>query len=78
MLALISLFCTRTKLCNASIFLHISKTGLKKRDLVGKGGYNETKYLEHLEKIIKSKTTGADLMIDKFSNSENLYNFYDK
>ena len=62
----------------ASIFLHISKTGLKKRDLVGKGGYNETKYLEHLEKIIKSKTTGADLMIDKFSNSENLYNFYDK
>ena len=62
----------------SSIFLKISKEGMKKRDIVGKGGYNETKYLEHLERIIEKKVTGADVMIDKFSNNENLDTLYDK
>ena len=62
----------------SSIFLKISKEGMKKRDIVGKGGYNETKYLEHLERIIEKKVTGADVMIDKFSNNENLDILYDK
>ena len=62
----------------ASILLKISKKGLKIRDIVGKGGYNETNYLGHLEKIINNKMTNADHMIDKFSKKENLNDLYDK
>ena len=62
----------------ASILLKISREGLKKRDIIGKGGYNETNYLKHLEKIIENKVTNADHMIDKFSKDENLNDLYDK
>ena len=62
----------------ASVLLKISKKGLKIRDIVGKGGYNETNYLKHLEKIIDNKITNADHMIDKFSKKENLNDLYDK
>ena len=62
----------------ASILLKISREGLKKRDIIGKGGYNETNYLKHLEKIIENKVTNADHMIDKFSKGENLNDLYDK
>ena len=62
----------------ASILLKISTEGLKKRDIIGKGGYNETNYLKHLEKIIENKITNADHMIDKFSKGENLNDLYDK
>ncbi len=62
----------------ASILLEISRKGLKKRDIIGKGGYNETNYLKHLEKIIDNKITNADHMIDKFSKKENLNDLYDK
>ena len=61
-----------------SILLEISKRGLEKRDIIGKGGYNETNYLTHLEKIIDNKTTNADHMISKFSKNENLDELYDK
>jgi len=61
-----------------SILLEISKKGLEKRDIIGKGGYNETHYLSHLDKIIDNKITNADHMINKFSKDENLIELYDK
>ena len=61
-----------------SIFLEISKKGLQNRDIIGKGGYNETSYLNHLEKIIDNKLTNADHMVAKFSKNENLNDLYDK
>jgi len=61
-----------------STLLEISKKGLESRDIIGKGGYNETHYLNHLEKIIDNKTTNADHMINKFSKNENLDELYDK
>jgi len=61
-----------------SILLEISKKGLESRDIIGKGGYNETHYLSHLEKIIDNKTTNADHMISEFSKNENLNDLYDK
>jgi glutamate--cysteine ligase len=62
----------------ASTLLEISKKGLENRDIVSKGGYNETHYLNHLEKIINNKITNADHMISKFSKNENLDELYDK
>ena len=62
----------------ASRLLEISKKGLEKRDIIGKSGYNETHYINHLEKIIDNKTTNADHMISKFSKNENLDELYDK
>ncbi|MDC1246107.1 glutamate-cysteine ligase family protein [Pelagibacteraceae bacterium] len=61
-----------------SILLEISKKGLESRDIIGKGGYNETNYLIHLEKIIDNKITNADHMISEFSKNENLNDLYDK
>jgi len=61
-----------------SVLLEISKKGLKNRDIIGKGGYNETHYLNHLEKIIDNKLTNADHMIAKFSKNENLNDLYDQ
>ena len=61
-----------------SILLEISKKGLENRDIIGKGGYNETHYLSHLDKIIDNKITNADHMINKFSKDENLTELYDK
>ena len=61
-----------------SILLEISKKGLKNRDIIGNGGYNETHYLSHLEKIIDNKLTNADHMVSKFSKNENLDELYDK
>ena len=61
-----------------SVLLEISKKGLESRDIISKGGYNETHYLNHLEKIISNKTTNADHMISKFSKNENLNELYDK
>tara|TARA_Y100000389_G_scaffold37330_1_gene31671 strand:- start:4228 stop:5523 length:1296 start_codon:yes stop_codon:yes gene_type:complete len=62
----------------ASVLLNISNKGLEKRDIIGKGGYNETNYLNHLKKIIENKTTNADHMIVKFSKNNNLDDLYDK
>ena len=61
-----------------SVLLKISRKGLQTRDIIGKGGYNETNYLKYLEKIIENKITNADHMIDKFSKKENLNDLYDK
>ena len=60
------------------LLLKISKRGLENRDIAGKGGYNETHYLNHLEKIIDNKLTNADHMINEFSKNENLNDLYDK
>jgi len=61
-----------------SILLEISKKGLESRDIIGKGGYNETNYLSHLEEIIDNKITNADHMINEFLKNENLNDLYDK
>ena len=62
----------------SKIFLNLSKRGLKSRDIINKNNKNETKFLNHLEKIIDNKITNADHMIDKFSKSEDLKDLYDK
>jgi glutamate--cysteine ligase len=62
----------------ASRLVEISKKGLENRDIIGKGSYNETHYLNHLEKIIDNKITNADHMINKFSRNKNLDELYDK
>ena len=62
----------------SSLLLQISKRGLENRDIVGKNHYNESYYLNHLEKIINNRLTNADHMIAKFSKNENLNDLYDK
>ena len=44
-----------------SVLLKISRKGLQTRDIIGKGGYNETNYLKYLEKIIENKITNFSL-----------------
>ena len=61
-----------------SKLVDIAKKGLENRDVVSKKGYNETNYLNHLEKIVDNKKTNADLMIKRFSKNENLNDLYDK
>ena len=62
----------------SKIFLNLSKKGLESRDIINKNNKSETKFLNHLEKIIDNKITNADHMIDKFSKSEDLKDLYDK
>ena len=62
----------------SSLLLNFSKKGLESRDVSNKSGENETKFLNHLEKLIEYKTTNADHMINKFSKDENLTELYDK
>jgi len=62
----------------SSLLLNLSKKGLESRDVLNKSGENETKFLNHLEKLIDNKTTNADHMINKFSKDENLTELYDK
>ncbi|MDA7562568.1 glutamate--cysteine ligase, partial [Candidatus Pelagibacter sp.] len=62
----------------SSLLLNLSKRGLENRDILNKSGENETKFLNHLEKLIDNKTTNADHMINKFSKDENLTELYDK
>mgnify|MGYP001410679425 CR=1 FL=1 len=60
------------------VLLDISRQGLEKRDILNKSGKNETLFLNHLQKVINSKTTNADHMINKFSENEDLSELYDK
>jgi len=62
----------------ASTLLDLSRKGLNKRDILSKKGKNETLFLNHLRKVVFNKATNADYMIDKFSNNENLEEFYDQ
>tara|TARA_A100001015_G_scaffold185882_1_gene206840 strand:- start:1068 stop:2363 length:1296 start_codon:yes stop_codon:yes gene_type:complete len=62
----------------SSTLLSLSKKGLEKRDILNKGGKNETIFLNHLQKMINNKTTNADHMINRFSKSEDLNELYDK
>src|SRR5210317_2198726 len=61
----------------AQILLNLSKKGLENRDNLNKSGDNESKFLNHLQKLIDNKTTNADHMISKFSKNENLNELYD-
>ena len=58
--------------------LNISKKGLESRDVSNKYNENETVFLKHLQKIIDSKKTNADHMVNRFSKSEDLSELYDK
>ena len=62
----------------SSTLLDFSRKGLEKRDILNKGGKNETLFLNHLQKVIDNKTTNADHMINKFSKNEDLNELYDK
>tara|TARA_A100000164_G_C21863075_1_gene751135 strand:- start:129 stop:1424 length:1296 start_codon:yes stop_codon:yes gene_type:complete len=62
----------------SSILLDLSRKGLEKRDIVNKNGKNEILFLDHLQKIIRNKTTNAEHMISKFSINEDLSELYDK
>ncbi|WP_440927134.1 glutamate--cysteine ligase [Candidatus Pelagibacter sp.] len=62
----------------SSKLLDLSRKGLENRDVLSKKGNNETIFLNHLQKVIDSKTTNADHMISKFSKNENLDELYDK
>ena len=62
----------------SSTLLDISRKGLENRDILNKGGKNETLFLNHLQKVIDNKTTNADHMISKFSKNEDLSELYDK
>ena len=62
----------------SKIFLSLSKKGLENRDIINKSKKNETKFLNHLKKIIDNKITNADHMINKFSKNEDLKDLYDK
>ena len=61
----------------AQILLNLSRKGLENRDNLNKSGDNESKFLNHLQKLIDNKTTNADHMISKFSKNENLDELYD-
>ena len=62
----------------AKNLLDLSKRGLENRDILNKSKKNETLFLNHLQKIIDSKTTNADHMISKFSKNEDLNELYDE
>ena len=58
-------------------------TTVKKQDVIpitfiNNSNVNETKFLNHLDKLIDNKSTNADHMINKFSKNENLNDLYDK
>ncbi len=54
------------------IFLDLSKKGLDKRNELNKSGKNETIYLKHIEEIIESKKTRAEMLIEQFNKTKNL------
>jgi glutamate--cysteine ligase len=62
----------------SSLLLGISRKGLLNRDILNKSNDNESKFLNHLDKLIDNKSSNADHMIDKFSKNENLNDLYDK
>ena len=62
----------------SSTLLDLSRKGLNKRDIINKRGKNESLFLIHLQKIIDSKKTNADHMINKFSKNEDLNELYDE
>mgnify|MGYP001313160091 CR=1 FL=1 len=62
----------------AKNLLDLSRKGLENRDILNKSRKNETLFLNHLQKIIDSKTTNADHMISKFSQNEDLNELYDE
>lgn len=60
----------------AEIFLEISKSGLTKRNKLNETGKDETIYLEHIKDIIQSRTSRAQLLLNKFEKTGNL-DFFD-
>ena len=49
-----------------------------KRNILNKSNLNESKFLSHLEEIIKSKNTNAENILNKFTKNKDLINFDEK
>jgi glutamate--cysteine ligase len=62
----------------SNLVLNLSKKGLDNRNIFNEGNLNESKFLAHTREIIKSKTTNAENILNRFKNNKNLINFYEK
>jgi glutamate--cysteine ligase len=62
----------------SNLIVNIAKKGLDKRNILNKNNLNESKFLSHLEEIIKSKNTNADNILNKFTKNKDLTNFDEK
>ena len=62
----------------ASTLLNVSRKGLESRNIINKNSKNETLFLKHIEKVIDSKTTNADLMISQLSKNLDIKKLYDE
>ena len=62
----------------SNLIFNIAKKGLDKRNILNKNNLNESKFLSHLEEIIKSKNTNAENILNKFTKNKDLINFDEK
>ena len=62
----------------SNLIFAIAKKGLDKRNILNKNNLNESKFLSHLEEIIKSKNTNAENILNKFRKNKDLINFDEK
>jgi glutamate--cysteine ligase len=62
----------------SAILLNISREGLANRNALNKKKINESKFLSHLENIIKFKNNNAENVLSKFNNNKDLNFFYEK
>ena len=62
----------------SNLIFNIAKKGLDKRNKLNKKNLNESKFLSHLEEIIKSKNTNAENILNKFTKNKDLINFDEK
>ena len=62
----------------ARLLLKISQTGLKNRNFVSKGGYDERHYLKNIEINLENNLSPADKLINKYNqdwgkSTKNIY-----
>ncbi len=62
----------------SNLIIAIAKKGLDKRNILNKNNLNESKFLSHLEEIIRSKNTNAENILNKFRKNKDLINFDEK
>ena len=62
----------------SNLVFTIAKKGLDKRNILNNKNLNESKFLSHLEEIIKNKNTNAENILNKFRKNKDLINFDEK
>ena len=62
----------------SNLIFNIAKKGLDKRNILNKNNLSESKFLSHLEEIIKSKNTNAENILKKKKKKKDLINFDEK